>query len=174
VAVAEKFGKRISLLLVPAQDVWSAIVQTANALGASAVVAGRSTRMASHEQAFNLGRAWEQAPEPKRQFVFYVVGADQHAETFRIGPHTPTMKPEDVEVVHRLWLDITRQPGLDSLHHSDIITEALERFSQEYGGMARDSILNEFRRLQQERSGGLPPLLPAPQGQADDPPPVAK
>jgi nucleotide-binding universal stress UspA family protein len=35
VAVAESYGKHVSLLVVPARDPWSAIVQTANALEAS-------------------------------------------------------------------------------------------------------------------------------------------
>ena len=40
VSIAENYGKTISLLVVPARDVWSAIVQTANSLESSAVVSG--------------------------------------------------------------------------------------------------------------------------------------
>ncbi|MFB3812546.1 MAG: APC family permease [Terriglobales bacterium] len=161
VAIAEKFGKHISLLVVPARDVWSAIVQTANAMESSAVVAGLSTKMTAQEQAFRLGRAWEEAPQPKQQFVLYIVRPDMQAETFRIGPHTPTMKPEDVQLVHRLWLDITQKPGLDKLHHSDIVTEALKRFEDEYRSAQREAILRDFRHLEQQRHGrhfGFPPL----------------
>ena len=64
VAVAESFGKKVSLLVVPAGDVWAAIVQTANNLESSAVVAGVSSKMTPPEQAFNLGRAWEALTEP--------------------------------------------------------------------------------------------------------------
>jgi hypothetical protein len=153
VNIAEKFGKHISLLVVPAHDVWSAIVQTANQLQSSAVVAGLSTRMGAQEQAFRLGNAWEAAPEPKRQFLMYVVHPDMHADTFRIGPHTPTMKPEDVQLVHHLWLDITQRPGLGDIHHSDIITAALKRFEGEYTGKRRDDILQEFHALESSRQG---------------------
>jgi amino acid transporter len=151
VAIAEKFGKKISLLVVPAHDVWSGIVQTANALQSSAVVAGLSTKMSAQEQAFRLGQAWEAAPEPKRQFILYIIRGDMQAETFRIGPHTPTMKPEDVQLVHRLWLDLTQKPGLDKLHHSDIITEALQRFSRDYNSKERERILREFRLQEDSR-----------------------
>ncbi len=96
VSVAESVGKHVSLLVVPAGDVWSAIVQTANNLESSAVVAGLSSKMTPEEQAFALGRAWEGVPEPKRQFVLQVVRPDSKVDTFRIGPHTPTMKNEDV------------------------------------------------------------------------------
>ncbi len=155
VAIAEKFGKHISLLVVPARDVWSAIVQTANALESSAVVAGLSTKMTAQEQAFRLGRAWEEAPEPKRQFVLHIVRPDMIAETFRIGPHTPSLKPEDVQLVHRLWLNITREHGLDRLHHSDIITEALKRFARDLGVKGEhDKILRQFRSLENHRHRG--------------------
>ena len=90
--------------------------------------------MTSQEQAFDLGHAWEAMPEPKRQFIFQVVRPDLKVDTFRIGPHTPSLKTEDVHLVHRLWLNITREPGLETLHHHDILTEALTRFAREYSG----------------------------------------
>ncbi len=162
VAIAEKVGKHVSLLVVPASDVWAAISQTANALESAAVVAGMSSRMTPQEQAFNLGRAWEAMPEPKRQFILHVVRPDITAETFTIGPHTPQMKSEDVQLVHRLWLNITRERGLDKLHHSDIVTLALTRFAHEYAGREREEILRELRK-----SGKLPP---ARTGQEQAPP----
>jgi amino acid transporter len=157
VSVAESFGKHVSLLVVPARDVWSAIVQTAINLESSAVVSGLSSAMSAQEQAFQLGRAWEAAPEPKRQFVFQVVRNDLSIETFRIGPHTPSMKPEDVHLVHRLWLQISREPGLDKLHHHEILTEALTRFARDYVGQDREKILQELRNASDgERKPSLP------------------
>jgi hypothetical protein len=146
VSVAESFGKHISLLVVPARDVWSAIVQTASNLESSAVVTGVSSKMSPQEQAFELGRAWEAAPEPKRQFVLQIVHPDFNVDTFHIGPHTPSLKTEDVHLVHRLWLNITREPGLDKLHHHDILTEALTRFAREYAGRDRQDILKDLRK----------------------------
>ncbi len=146
VSVAESFGKHVSLLVVPARDVWSAIVQTAINLESAAVVSGLSSKMAGPEQAFELGRTWEAMPEPKKQFVFQVVRPDMSVDTFRIGPHTPTMKTEDVHLVHRLWLNITREHGLDAVHHHDILTEALTRFARDYAGHDREEILKGLRR----------------------------
>jgi hypothetical protein len=57
VSIAESFGKHISLLVIPARDVGSAIVQTAHSLESSIVVAGLSSKMAPQEQSFYLGRA---------------------------------------------------------------------------------------------------------------------
>jgi len=179
-AVAESFGKTVSLLVVPAGDVWTAIVQTANNLESSAVVAGVSSKMTTQEQAFNLGRAWEALAEPKRQFVFQVVHPDSEVDTFRIGPHSPSMKDEDVLLLHRLWLNITREPGLEKLHHHEILTEALTRFAHDYGARDREDILKELRRVSAEDSGGPrpeamnPPPGPVVRRESDDGPPAGR
>jgi len=154
VSVAESYGKHIDLLVVPARDVWSAIVQTATALESSAIVAGLSSKMTAQEQAFYLGRAWEAMPEPKRQMLFQVVRPDMEVETFRIGPHTPAMRTEDVHLVHRIWLDATRYKGLEKVHHSDLVSMALTRFARDYTTTDRDNILHELKKLEDKRAHG--------------------
>ena len=135
VSVAESFGKHISLLVVPAGDIFSALVQTANSLDAAAVVSGLSTKLTAQEQAYHVGQAWEALPEPKRQFTFYVVKPDGASLSFHIGPHAPTIEPHEVQLVHRLWLNLRRAPDMQDLHHSDILTYALTRMAAEF---ARD------------------------------------
>jgi len=175
VSIAEKYGKHISLLVVPATDVWSAIVQTANNLESSAVVAGLSTKMTAQEQAFRLGQAWEAAPEPKRQFVLQIVRPDMQVETFRIGPHTPEMKTEDVLLVHRLWLMLTRERGLEKLHHSDIVTLALTRFARDYAS-ERDEVMRELHKITSRhfKRPTLPGEAPRPALPATNPGPDKK
>ncbi len=145
VSIAESFGKKVSLLVVPARDPWSAIVQTAHNLESSSVAAGLSSKMTTAEQAFAMGAAWEAIPEPKRQFVLQIIQPDGRVDTFRIGPHTPTMKDEDVVLLHRLWLNITREPGLENVHHHDILTEALTRFAHDYGARGHEEIVQELK-----------------------------
>ena len=132
VSVAESFGKHIGLVVVPAGDVFAAIVRTANSLDVAAVVSGLSTKLTAQEQAYHVGQAWEALPEPKRQFTFYVVPPAGEAESFHIGPHAPTIPASDVQLVHRLWLNLRRDPDMEDLHHSDIVTYALNRLATEY------------------------------------------
>jgi len=143
ISVAESFGKHISLLVVPAGDIFAALVQTANSLDAAAVVAGLSSKLTAQEQAYHVGQAWEALPEPKRQFTFYVVKPDGEALSFHIGPHAPTLEPDEVQLVHRLWLNLRRAPEMEHLHHSDIVTYALSKMA------------NEFARDKQETLKGL-------------------
>ncbi|PYY14453.1 MAG: APC family permease [Acidobacteria bacterium] len=158
VSIAESYGKHISLMVVPARDVFSAIVQTANSLVAARVVAGLSTKMTSEEQAFRMGQAWEAAPPPKHQFVFQVVKPGPQVQSFRIGPHNPDLKTEDVMLVHRLWLDARRQSGTEELHHHDIVTLALTRLGADYS-RDRQSILKELRTRGDGLVGKTPPRV---------------
>jgi amino acid transporter len=140
VSVAESFGKHINLLVVPAGDVFAALVQTANSLEAASVVSGISSKLTAQEQAYYVGQAWEALPEPKRQFTFYVVMEDGSAQAYHIGPHAPHLQPDDVQLVHRLWLNFRRDPELASLHHTDIVTYALTRLASEYARDKQDTL----------------------------------
>src|SRR5579863_6698228 len=144
ISVAESFGKKVSLLVVPAGDIFAALAQSANSLEVESVVAGQSSSMTAEDQAFHMGQAWETLPEPKRQFNFYVIGADGSTKVFYIGPHAPALGPEDVELVHRLWLNMRRDPLAADLHHSDIITYALTRLAGQYAREKVD-ILRDLR-----------------------------
>jgi amino acid transporter len=149
VSVAESFGKHISLLVVPAGDIFAALVQAANSLEVAALVAGLSTRMSAQEQAFHVGQAWENLPEPKRQFTFYVVMPDGESEAFHIGPHAPSLRAEDVQLVHRLWLNFRRDPEMQGLHHSDIVTYALTRMAMDYAREKQET-LRDLKRFTQD------------------------
>jgi amino acid transporter len=155
VSVAESFGKRVSLLVVPAGDIFAALAQTANSLEVESVVSGTSSSLSPEDQAFHMGQAWEALPEPKRQFNFCIVGPDGDVKVFYIGPHAPSLSPEDVQLVHRLWLNMRRDPSATDLHHSDIITYALTRLAGQY---AREKV-DILRDLRNCRAAGTPATL---------------
>jgi amino acid transporter len=144
VSVAESFGKKVSLLVVPAAEIFPALVQTASSLEVESVVSGSSSSLTAEEQAYYMGQAWEALPEPRRQFNFCVVAPDGNVKVFYIGPHAPALSPEDVQLVHRLWLNMRRDPSAGDLHHSDIITYALTRLAGQYAREKQD-ILRDLR-----------------------------
>jgi amino acid transporter len=154
VSVAESFGKKVSLLVVPAGDVFAALAQGANSLEVDSVASGLSSSMTAEDQAFHLGQAWEALPEPKRQFNFYVVGPAGEVKVFYIGPHAPALSPDDVQLVHRLWLNMRRDPAMQDLHHSDIITYALTRLAGQYA-REKAEILRDLRTYRAAESATL-------------------
>ncbi len=159
ISVAESFGKKVSLLVVPAGDIFAALAQGANSLEVDSVVSGVSTKMSAEDQAFHLGQAWEALPEPKRQFNFYVVDPSGQAKVFYIGPHAPNLSPDDVQLVHRLWLNMRRDPSLPDLHHSDIITYALTRLAGQYAREKAD-VIRDLRNCKAADSSITPLRLP--------------
>jgi amino acid transporter len=174
ISVAESFGKKVSLLVVPAGDIFAALAQSANSLEVESVISGISTKMGAEEQAYHLGQAWEALPEPKRQFNFYVIDPGGQSKVFYIGPHAPALSPDDVQLVHRLWLNMRRDPSVSDLHHSDIITFALTRLAGQYAREKAD-ILRELRNCRaanaaeyalRAASSALPP--PPPPGGSDN------
>jgi len=86
----------------------------------------------------------EALPEPKGQFDFYIVEPNGDVKVFYIGPHAPNLTPDDVQLVHRLWLNMRRDPSMPDLHHSDIITYALSRLAGQYA-REKQEILRDLR-----------------------------
>jgi amino acid transporter len=144
ISVAESFGKKVSLLVVPAGDIFAALMQTANSLEVDSVVSGLSTKMSAEDQAFHIGQAWEALPEPKRQLNFYVISPSGESKVYYLGPHAPSLRPDDVQLVHRLWLNLRRDPSIQDLHHSDIITYALTRLASQYA-REKQEIIKDLR-----------------------------
>jgi hypothetical protein len=107
-------------------------------------VSGVSSKMTAEDQAFHMGQAWEALPEPRRQFNFYVIDPAGAVKVFYIGPHAPALSPDDVQLVHRLWLNMRRDPSVSDLHHSDIITYSLTRLAGQYA-REKQEILRDLR-----------------------------
>ncbi len=151
VAVAEKQGKPVELLVVPGVDPFDAMVQTAANLKASRLVTGVSARMDSNELARLIGRAWERLPEPRHPFSLEITSPDRPSIYVNLGPHPPRLWPEDVDRVHQLWLHLTEEAGFGAeLHHRDVVGVALRRLEKDLAGERREEALEELRRMKQE------------------------
>ncbi|MGA7219063.1 MAG: APC family permease [Candidatus Sulfotelmatobacter sp.] len=155
VAVAEKEGKPISLLVVPATDVFEAIMVTAQRLDSVRVVCGLSNKLTADEQAKLTGDAWERMPEPRPRLCLEVCAPDGTMREYTIGPHNPRLRPQDVELMHQLWLNITTDPKFAGAHHYHIVALALEELQRELSTEQRAELL---QKLQDEmrRSGDEP------------------
>jgi amino acid transporter len=158
VTMAEKEGKHVELLVVPAVDPFDAMIQTAARLQVSRLVSGVSAQMTSEELARRLGLAWERLPEPRHAFSLEIVSPDRPPMYVNFGPHPPRLWPEDISRLHGLWLDLTSVEGLGSkLHHRDVVGIALRRLESELHTEARHQIIDELSRNSPEDSAGNAP-----------------
>ena len=141
VSVAEKEGKPVSLLVVPGTDVFDAIVVTAQRLDASRIVCGLSNKLTADEQAKLTGDAWERLPEPRPRLALEVHAPDGSVHEYPLGPHAPRMRPQDLELMHRVWLEITSDPKYAGVHHYHIVALALEELQKELNSDTRAQVL---------------------------------
>ncbi len=147
VEIAEKEGKPVELLVVPAVDVFDAMVQTAQKLRVSRLVTGVSAKMASDELARQIGLAWERLPEPRHPFSLEIIRPDRPSKYVNLGPHPPRLWPEDLDRLHDIWLQLTGQGGLGAkLHHRDVVGVALMRLEQDLEGEDREQVMQQIQR----------------------------
>jgi amino acid transporter len=85
VALAEKEGKTVHLLVVPSSNILEAIVLTAAQLDSTEVIAAPSPVLSSEEQARRFRKAWEKSrEEPKHQICFRIIDTDGTTHDFRV------------------------------------------------------------------------------------------
>jgi hypothetical protein len=86
VAVAERQGKSVELIVVPSKNVYYAMALTAQRIDSAMIVAGGSRKMNAKEQARRLRHFWERLPErPRRQVEFRVIESDGSERVFYLA-----------------------------------------------------------------------------------------
>ena len=149
VALAEKAGKTVHLLVIPSSDIFQAIVLAAVQLRSSDIIAGASSVMTPDRQAKLLGEAWERLPNKSQQRIrFQVIGPDNAIQDYYLGAHAPDLTDEEIDFIHKLWLDVTHEPGLEQARHKHIVVAALVNLADELHGERRQHILQFVRTLQ--------------------------
>ena len=170
IAVAEREHRAVRLMIVPAVDVFEAVIDTALRLGSAEIHVGESETLSADDQARLLGDAWERAVKPSTTDVRLVVHHPRGtAAAYHLGAHAPALRPEDLEQIHRLWLDTVRAVG-PRVHHRDVVRAALIHMEQQLNGPNREAALQVVRdtvrpadeiagRIRDRDVGGLRDML---------------
>jgi hypothetical protein len=56
------------------------------------------------------------------------------------------LRQQDLELLHRIWLQVTSDPEYSGLHHYHIVALALQELERELQGPQRAELLAELRR----------------------------
>ena len=165
VSIAEKAGKHVELMVVPGSDPYEAVVQTAARLQSSRIVMGLSPKLTPAEQGAQVGRYWEQLPEPRPSLSLEIVLENQKDVLFfNLGPHPPRLWPEDIDLVHRLWLQLSERGPGSKLHHRDIVSVALRRMNAELNSDRADEVIGDVQREVATSNGNREEEQPATNG----------
>ncbi|MFN7981092.1 MAG: APC family permease [Vicinamibacterales bacterium] len=145
VAVAERHGRRVTLLVAPGTNIFDALAQSAVQLEAGLVVVGESEVMTPERQAMLLGEAWDRTPRTLELATrFVVLCKNGHVKRFSLGAHTPELSSDDIDRIHRLWVEAVKSVGPD-IHHRDVVTAALAALEHELQGPRRDEAIERLR-----------------------------
>jgi hypothetical protein len=108
---------------------------------------GLSPKLTPSEQGALVGRYWEGLPEPRPSISLEIVLDNQRDVVFfNLGPHPPRLWPEDIDLAHRLWLELSGAGAGARLHHRDIIGVALRRMAQEYHSDRAHEVLSDIMK----------------------------
>ena len=148
VTLAEKAGKTVKLLTVPGTDPTFALVQTAAQLKASRIVIGTSPKLSTNQQGHSVGLQWEKLPEPRPAISLEIVPDDPEVRPFfvNLGPHPPRLWPEDIDLLHQLWRELSEAGPGPELRHRDVVGVALHRLKADLSGERRDEVIQAIQR----------------------------
>jgi hypothetical protein len=144
-SLAEKEGKPVRLAVVAANDLWEGILRTAANLQSSTIVAGSSAKMPVTEQAREIGISWEKMPEPRPSVTLEIFTPSGQEQIFYLGPHAPRLTPKEIDLLHKLWLELSARLPNEEVHHHDIVHFALAELDREIANGQGEDVLKRLR-----------------------------
>jgi amino acid transporter len=157
--IAEKKGKTIHLAVAEASGKWDAILKAAQSLQSAAVVLGASPAKSVIEEARLAGLAWERLPDPKLQFTLQFYSPTGQEEVFYIGPHAPHLTQKEIDLLHRIWLELSSELAPEEIHHHDVVHLALENLAHDLSDGDRESTIRKTREhLEEIKNRRIPAL----------------
>jgi len=155
--LSEKRGKPIRLAVVAASDLWDGLLRGAQGLQAATIVLGHSSKWTLHEQARQIGLAWERLADPRPQFNLEIYERGGQREFFLLGPHAPHLTAGEINLVHQLWLRFSEQVAPDELHHHDVVHFALNEVIQELDQGKEGDLVDRLKKHLEENKARRPP-----------------
>jgi hypothetical protein len=143
--LAEKMGKTVHLAVAPATEKWDGILRAAQGLKSSAVVLGLSPRRSIAEEARIAGLAWEALSPPKPRLTLEIHSPDGQDTVFYLGPHAPHLTPKEIDLLHCLWLEFSKDVAPEELHHRDVVHFALNELVREMHNSGREELLERLQ-----------------------------
>jgi amino acid transporter len=146
VAIAEREGRNVKLLVLPATNIFDAVAQAAVKLEAADIVVGQSASLSISDQAQLMGEAWDRTPHERSLATNFVLRApDGSVQRVSLGAHAPNLSGGDVEHIHRLWVDAVKEVG-PGLHHRDVVAASLKILEEDLNGPKHGDTIERLRR----------------------------
>lgn len=102
------------------------------------------------EQAREIGIVWERMAEPRPQVTLEIFTPSGHEQVFYLGPHAPRLTPKEIDVLHKVWLELSEKLPGEEIHHHDIVHFALSEVEREIAEGQGSEVLKRLREHLQE------------------------
>lgn len=149
VMIAEKEGKPVRLVVVGANRLWDGMVRCAAALQSHMIVLAESSKMSLNRQLRTVGLAWERLPHPRPAMTLEIYSASGEKDTFYLGPPSPRLSPQELELLHNLWLELNHRLKRKDLSHAGVVYFALKELERELS--QGDKVAQRLREYMMER-----------------------
>ncbi len=155
--IAEKRGKSIHLAVAGATDKWEAILKSAQSLHAAEVVLCVSPNRPAAEEARLAGLAWEHLQEPRPQLTLTICFPGGREYVSYLGPHAPHLTHNEVDLLHKIWLELSDDLAPEEIHHHDVVHFALEELQHllttPHSPEVEQRLREHLSRIRQHRHG---------------------
>jgi hypothetical protein len=120
-------------------------LRAAQSLHASTVVLGASPNSPVTEEARLAGLAWERLPDPKPQLTLGIYFPTGQEHVFYLGPQAPHLTQNEIDLLHTIWLELSKELAPEEIHHHDIVHFALGELRQDLDRSKREEIIDGLR-----------------------------
>jgi hypothetical protein len=86
--------------------------------------------------------------------AFKVIEPTGVEHVVNLGAHAPHLTEEDVNLIHKLWIQISNVPSRRKVHHRDVVRVALDRLERDLRG--NTDVMLDFYNLEHRESNERP------------------
>ena len=126
VMTAEKEGKPVRLAIIAGNSVWECMIRAAADLRCRTIAVAESSKMPLEQQARRMRVAWEQLAEPRPSIALDIYSNSGEKHFFYLGPQAPILAPNELELMHKLQLELNGRVNSHDLQHDEIVYFALQ------------------------------------------------
>ena len=106
--------------------------------------------MSIAEQARAIGISWERMSELRPRVILEIFTPSGQEQIFYLGPHAPRLTPKEIDLLHKVWLELSDKLVGQEIHHHDIVHFALDELEREVAEGKEIEVLKRLREHLQD------------------------
>jgi hypothetical protein len=88
--------------------------------------------------------AWERLTEPRPRVTLEIFTPSGQEQVFYLGPHAPRMTPKEIDLLHKVWLQLTDRLPDREIHHHDIVHFALDELERQISNGEKGDVIERL------------------------------